>query len=378
MSTHDASVLDLGLAGKLADPVAGARRWRAEHWLIAAIAAMLAALALSFAAGPLARAFAENAAPSAPQASVNLADAGQVANISIDDKSQIVVEGDAAQAGNAAIPTLNLPLEQVKAFGLTAAKNETYATALKCLSQAVYYEAAYEPLDGRRAVAQVVLNRVRHPAYPKSVCGVVYQGAERRTGCQFSFTCDGALLRAPAAGPWREAEAVARAALGGYVEHRVGTATHYHADYVLPKWAYQLGKLGQIGRHIFYRFGGSWGTAAAFNGRYAGLERIPALDLAALRDRALADGLPVDGTTPGDQFVPGLTVAPLVTDRHAENDVGGRVDMTKAWRPSIPDPVADGGRLKEVLAATSTAAPAPEAAARKVAVGEVAGTVSPQ
>jgi len=380
MTTRDATSLNLALPMQLSDAAGAARRWRAEHWLIAAIIAMAAALALSFGAGPLARALAEGTAGPVTPASVSQAGAGRIENISVDDKTQIVVEGDAAQAGNAAIPTLGLPLEQVKAFGLAAAKNETYATALKCLSQAVYYEAAYEPLDGRRAVAQVVLNRVRHPAYPKSVCGVVYQGAERRTGCQFSFTCDGALLRAPAAAPWREAQAVAQAALAGYVERRVGTATHYHADYVLPKWAYQLGKLTQIGRHIFYRFGGTWGTAAAFNGRYAGREHIPALDLAALRDRALADGLPIDGLDQAESFAPGLTVAPHVTDRHAENDVGGRVDMTKAWRPSIPDPVADGGRLKDVLAATSgtpsgvTSGPA----AKKVAVGEVAGPVSPQ
>lgn len=384
MSTHDASVLDLALLDRaqldraiplhLAEAGKAARRWRAEHWLIAAIAVMLAALALSFGAGPLTRALAEARGEPAAQASVNLADVGNVEDISVDDKAQIVVEGGDAQARNAAIPMLGLPLEQVQAFGLAAAKNETYETALKCLTQAVYYEAAYEPLDGRRAVAQVVLNRTRHPSYPKSVCGVVYQGAQRRTGCQFSFTCDGALLRTPAVGPWREAYAVAQAALGGYVERRVGTATHYHADYVLPKWAFQLGKITQLGRHIFYRFGGSAGTAGAFNGRYAGLERIPALDFAALRDRALEDGLPIDGALdPAQQFAPGLTVAPDVTDRHAEADVGGRIDMTKTWRPSIPDPVASGGRLKEVVAATSA-----DEGPKKVAVSEVGGPVAPQ
>ena len=72
--------------------------------------------------------------------------------------------------------------------------------ALLCLTQAVYYEAGFEPLEGRRAVAQVVLNRMRHPAFPKSVCGVVYQGA-RDPVCQFSFVCDGSLYRAP--GAWR-------------------------------------------------------------------------------------------------------------------------------------------------------------------------------
>ncbi len=360
--------LDLGEAGTVV------RRWKAEHWLLAAIAAMAALLALSFALPSLTRMVA--GAEAATQSNQTVADVGNVANISVDDKDQIVIEGQAAQDRNAAIPTLGLPLEQVKAFGLAAAQNETYATALKCLSQAVYYEAAVEPLQGRRAVAQVILNRMRHPAYPKSVCGVVYQGAERRTGCQFSFTCDGALLRTPSAGPWREAEAVAKAALAGTIEPGVGTATFYHADYVLPKWAFQLGKIGQIGRHIFYRFGGAWGAAATFNGRYAGTERIPALDFAALRDRVLADGATIDGTVvAGETFTPGLTVTPDVKDRHAVNDVGGRIDMTKGWRPSLPDPVAMSGNYQQALAATAGEAAAKPAdhAPVKVAVGEIAG-----
>ena len=91
--------------------------------------------------------------------------------------------------------------------------------ALLCLTQAVYYEAGFEPLAGRRAVAQVVLNRMRHPAFPKSVCGVVYQG-RRSPVCQFSFVCDGSLYRAPAPAAWREAKAVAEAALGGYRRNR--------------------------------------------------------------------------------------------------------------------------------------------------------------
>src|SRR5690606_31870118 len=84
------------------------------------------------------------------------------------------------------------------------------ARAVKCLAQAIYYEAASEPDAGQRAVAQVVLNRVAHPTYPNSVCGVVFQGSERRTGCQFSFTCDGSLKRKPSRTFWERAERVAR------------------------------------------------------------------------------------------------------------------------------------------------------------------------
>ena len=283
-----------------------------------------------------------------------------------------------AQAGNAAIQFLGQPLDKVQAFGIAAAKNETYQNALKCLTQAVYYEAAVEPIEGRRAVAQVVLNRVLHPAYPKSVCGVVYQGAEKHTGCQFSFTCDGALLRGPAVGPWREAQAVAAAALAGHVEPSVGTATFYHADYVLPKWAYQLGKITQIGRHIFYRFNGNWGKASTFNGRYSGIERIPALDFAALRSRALEDGTEV--AVPAEQFAPGLTVPPEITDRHAENDVGGRIDMTKTWRPSIPDPVTGSNRLQAVVAANGPPPPAASevSASATIATSQTAAGSTPR
>ena len=123
-----------------------------------------------------------------------------------------------------------------------------FLSALDCLTQAVYYEAGFESEAGKRAVAQVVLNRVRHPAFPKSVCGVVYQGSERTTGCQFSFTCDGSLARIPARTAWGSARQVAQSALSGWVERSVGTATHYHANYVVPYWASSLDKIVQIGR----------------------------------------------------------------------------------------------------------------------------------
>jgi hypothetical protein len=146
--------------------------------------------------------------------------------------------------------------------------------AVTCLAQAVYYEAAREPLSGQQAVAQVVLNRVRHPAYPKSVCGVVFQGSARATGCQFTFTCDGALRWRPQPALWRRAEQVAEHALGGYVDRDVGQATHYHAAYVAPYWAPTLVKMTKVGQHIFYRWPGGWGEPGAFNGRYSGREAV--------------------------------------------------------------------------------------------------------
>lgn len=144
--------------------------------------------------------------------------------------------------------------------------------ALQCLTAAIYYEAASEPDAGQRAVAQVVLNRVAHPAYPNTVCGVVYQGSERTTGCQFSFTCDGALARVPNRMFWLRAENVARAALSGFVYAPVGLATHYHTVQIHPYWADSLNYLGTIGAHRFYRFGGRAGQAPTFRFAYLGGE----------------------------------------------------------------------------------------------------------
>lgn len=129
--------------------------------------------------------------------------------------------------------------------------------ALDCMALAIAYEAGREPLAGRQAVAEVILNRTRHPAYPKSVCGVVFQGSHRRTGCQFTFTCDGALRRAMPAAMLESARAIARRVLDGESDAKVGGATHYHANYVSPYWAPSLIRLGQIGAHIFYRAPGS-------------------------------------------------------------------------------------------------------------------------
>jgi len=178
----------------------------------------------------------------------------------------------AAREINALKPFADLPINPMAPFILRASR-EDRAQALRCLSQAIYYEAAREPPEGQRAVAQVVLNRVRHPAYPNSVCGVVFQGSARRTGCQFSFTCDGSLTWAPEPWLWRQVEDVASEALDGFVEEEVGSATHYHADYVAPYWAPTLVKMTQVGAHIFYRWTGPMGEPPAFTSRYVGGEK---------------------------------------------------------------------------------------------------------
>ncbi|WP_155265204.1 cell wall hydrolase [Sphingomonas segetis] len=184
---------------------------------------------------------------------------------------------------NAEIPLTGGPNPAAAPFafkGSASAREQ----ALTCLASAVYYEAGNQDADGERAVAQVVLNRVRHPAFPNSVCGVVYQGSTRTTGCQFTFTCDGSLARAPDPDGWRRASKIAEAALSGTVYAPVGWATHYHADYVLPTWASSLAKNAVLGAHLFYRWAGSWGQPAAFSDAYAGREP----NAAALRTAALA------------------------------------------------------------------------------------------
>jgi spore germination cell wall hydrolase CwlJ-like protein len=133
---------------------------------------------------------------------------------------------------------------------------------LDCLTQAVYFEARGETQAGQAAVAQVVLNRVRHPAFPKTVCGVVYQGAASSHGCQFSFACDGSVRRGKEASAWARAHRVAARALAGAVMPEVGAATHFHAVAVSPGWGPGLQRVGQVGLHVFYRLSGGRGRYA--------------------------------------------------------------------------------------------------------------------
>jgi len=124
----------------------------------------------------------------------------------------------------------------------------------KCLAEAIYFEARGEPWKGQVAVAQVVLNRVKNPTYPASICGVVYQNKHRRNRCQFSFACDGINDRIRNHALWSQAQKIAREITSG--DHWlkvVGASTHYHATYVRPRWARHMIRLGRIGRHIFYK-----------------------------------------------------------------------------------------------------------------------------
>lgn len=184
---------------------------------------------------------------------------------------------------NAGIPLSSGPNPAASPFVFKGSESAR-TQALQCLASAAYYEAGNQDEDGERAVAQVVLNRVRHPAFPNSVCGVVYEGSTRPTGCQFTFTCDGSLARQPDADGWRRAWKVAEDALSGYVYGPVGWATHYHANYVVPTWASSMAKNAIVGAQIFYRWPGAWGQSAVFTEAYAGHEP----NAARLRTAALA------------------------------------------------------------------------------------------
>ncbi|WP_245158182.1 MULTISPECIES: cell wall hydrolase [unclassified Brevundimonas] len=269
-----------------------------------------------------------------------------------------------AQRMNAAMPNARGALRPAPPFVLKASA-DARRRALRCLTQAVYYEAALEPGPGQEAVAQVVLNRVRDPNYANSVCGVVFEGAERSTGCQFSFTCDGSLSQAPVKWAWDRAQIVAERALNGHVAAHVGTATHYHADYVHPWWAPTLAKITQVGAHIFYRWKGVAGETAAFRQAYAGRE--PVIDEARFARPRL-----IQAVAPSDA---GAAVAETAGLRQVEIDgqtrVVGVASLGGRRLPSREEVAAINERLSALETtpepvATPPAAPPPGAVAMAV------------
>ncbi|PTQ65695.1 cell wall hydrolase [Sphingomonas sp. PP-CE-3G-477] len=156
-----------------------------------------------------------------------------------------------ARASNALVPIVADKRKRAEPFrfrGGPAARLQ----ATECLATVALYEVGADR-DGQRAVIQVVLNRVGARGFPKTVCGVVYQGANRKTGCQFSFTCDGSQTRRPEHDGWEQARRAARRAMNGYVYTPVGRATHYHTDWLVPYWRSSLVKVATVGSHIFYQ-----------------------------------------------------------------------------------------------------------------------------
>ena len=178
-----------------------------------------------------------------------------------------------AKAFNDSVPFSTLPNPAARPFRF-AGGSEDRARALDCMAAGVLYEAG-DDAEGERAVAQVVLNRLRHPAFPKTICGVIFEGQERSTGCQFSFACDHALARwQPTGDQWRRAREVAERALSGAVYRPVGYSTHYHTDWVVPYWQASLDKVAAVHSHLFFRWTGWWGTPPAFNRQVSSAEPV--------------------------------------------------------------------------------------------------------
>jgi spore germination cell wall hydrolase CwlJ-like protein len=165
------------------------------------------------------------------------------------DDKLVVMAGPPAPPDFDAIKSL--PASQVDYATLIPANDST--RQMRCLAEAIYFEARSEPLEGQAAVAQVVLNRVRSGFYPSSVCSVVYQDRERAFACQFSFACEGKALRVDEPGPWAVAMRVAKEVVNGErYDDKLTLALNYHANYVYPPWAPMLQKVERIGSHIFY------------------------------------------------------------------------------------------------------------------------------
>lgn len=219
--------------------------------------------------------------------------------------------------------------------------------AVQCLASAMWYEAGNDA-RGQLAVGQVVLNRVRHRAFPKTVCGVVFQGSELRTGCQFTFTCDGALARVPPPQPYGAALSRAQAMLDGAVAAEVGLATHYHTNWVLPAWSPQMDKIAQVGTHLFFRWRGPYGQAAAMTG--AANPNEPAVARLAFLAANAGDGpWPPQGQEPGSgPAAPVIQAAPDLLET-AFVPPGSSAPYGQAPTVTIP------GRFTVRLAAESSA-----------------------
>ncbi|MCH2486206.1 MAG: cell wall hydrolase [Erythrobacter sp.] len=259
------------------------------------------------------------------------------------------LDPDAARARNAATALAAVGVGTARSFAFSG-NGVDRERAIGCLALAALAEAGQSDGD-QRAVMQVVLNRVRHPAFANTVCGVVFEGSERATGCQFSFTCDGSLARTYPTTAMQSARRRAAEALGGYVHAPVGNATHYHAEYVWPWWSPRLDKVAVEGPHIFYRWRGYWGTAQALNSRYRGGEPDPlgleataeTIERPALPTRSFAeDGAAMRTITAGAQD------SPRVIERARALCPGEGFCQVYGWTESetIPDalPLSDRAR----------------------------------
>ena len=229
----------------------------------------------------------------------------------LSDKQLAPLTADEARRRNAAVPFADPDAPAARPFKF-AGSDLDRARATDCLALAALAESGGSEA-GQRAIIQVILNRVRHPAFTSTICGVVFAGSERATGCQFTFTCDGALRRSYSDGAWTLARRRAQEALNGEVYVPVGLATHYHTDWVYPYWSAELDKIARVETHLFFRWPGYWGSRQAMAAPYAGNE--PAITaLAALASHAPDEAA---GEASADATASGNAAGEVVV-RHAD------------------------------------------------------------
>ena len=204
------------------------------------------------------------------------------------------------------------------------------ARQLDCLTQAVYFEARGEVPRGQAAVAQVVMNRVKNPSFPKTVCGVVFQGAATH-GCQFSFACDGSMRRGRETGAWDRARRIAERTFSGVRLADIGAATHFHTTSVQPDWGPQMLRVAQVGLHVFYRFNPHAPVARPMDENRAVFVSLPIGPAASLRLANAVLQKTADATVAASGLAPALGEAkpaaskppePVVTPGNAPDAVG--------------------------------------------------------
>ena len=264
--------------------------------VLAVLIMAITVLAL-FGPGPAARrpAIAISARGTADTSSENPPPVPLIAAPDDEAASQSILAPDDARSRNAAVSFVTDDPTPAPPFKF-AGSDIDRARATDCLALAGMAEAGGGDVE-QRAVMQVILNRVRHPAFVGTVCGAVFQGSQRRTGCQFTFTCDGSMARAYSDDRWARARSRAAEALNGYVYKPVGTATHYHTDWVYPYWSPSLDKIAKVDTHIFFRWPGYWGTPKAQSVRYRGGE--PAIAAMAARNPLFVDADEAAGLSSG-------------------------------------------------------------------------------
>jgi spore germination cell wall hydrolase CwlJ-like protein len=145
------------------------------------------------------------------------------------------------------------PVAETEVALLATATTPTGGAEWQCLTEALYFEARGETMQGMFAVAEVILNRRDSGEYPRSVCGVVHQGTGAQFACQFTYTCDGRSDTVSERGAWNTVGRVAALMLDGAPRNLTNGATHYHTRGVNPSWARRFPQTAAIGAHLFYR-----------------------------------------------------------------------------------------------------------------------------